>query len=424
MMVKEHFIEQYGVPSYTIGWGTSGGSMQQHLIAHNYPGLLNGITPGRSFPDALTFFTPISDCPLLVQAFDTSAQTWTTEQKTAVAGWGTWDFCTTHGSADYSALVRAGESPDNPASGCDPGVPPELVYDPVTNPSGARCTWFDDLVKVFGRNPKTGFARRAIDSVGLQYGLNAFNAGQISAEQFVELNELIGGYDVDGNTVATRTVADEAALRIAYQTGRVDTGSGGLSVVPLIDYRAYRDLIADPHDSVRSHITRARLMAANGNADNQVILVSPPDATPEGAAIFASLQADVLRLMDEWLANMASDVSPPQSAAERVVRNKPSELVDACYSASGEKITDLATCRSLYPVHGNPRIAAGEPLVNDILKCALKPVDTRDYAQALTADQLARLNAVFPQGVCDYSQPGVEQQLATGTWLLYLSDFW
>ena len=39
MMVKEHFIEQFGVPVHTIGWGGSGGSMQQHLIAQNYPGL-------------------------------------------------------------------------------------------------------------------------------------------------------------------------------------------------------------------------------------------------------------------------------------------------------------------------------------------------------------------------------------------------
>jgi hypothetical protein len=424
IMVKEHFIEQYGVPRYTIGWGTSGGSMQQHLIAHNYPGLLDGITPGRSFPDALTFFLPISDCPLLRRVFDISTEKWTTEQKAAVGGWGTWDFCTTHASSDYSALVRAGESPDTPASGCDPGVPPELVYDPVKNPTGARCSFFDDLIKVFGADPTTGFARRAIDSVGVQYGLTAFNSGQISADQFVELNEVIGGYDVDGNMVPTRTASDEAALRIAYQTGRLDTGSGGLGSVPIIDYRAYRDLIADPHDSTRSHIERARLIAANGNADNQVILVSSPDATPEGAAIFALLQADVLRLMDEWLENIANDSSPFQTLAEKVVRNKPPELVDACYSDTGVKITDPATCRLLYPFHGNPRIASGEPLANNILKCALKPLDASDYAQKLTREQLARLNTVFPDGVCDYSQPGVEQQQVAGTWILSFPDFW
>ena len=38
MMVKEHFIEAYGAPQFTIGWGGSGGSYQQHHIADDYPG--------------------------------------------------------------------------------------------------------------------------------------------------------------------------------------------------------------------------------------------------------------------------------------------------------------------------------------------------------------------------------------------------
>jgi hypothetical protein len=73
----------------------------------------------------------------------------------------------------------------------------------------------------------------------------------------------------------------------------------------------------------------------------------------------------------------------------------------------------------LYPAHADPRLAAGEPLAEDVLKCQLKPVAARDYTQALTAAQLARLRAIFPHGVCDYSRPGVEQQLVRGTWLSY-----
>src|SRR5690606_11453408 len=38
MMVKEHFIEQYGVPVHTIGEGGSGGAIQIHLTLQNYPG--------------------------------------------------------------------------------------------------------------------------------------------------------------------------------------------------------------------------------------------------------------------------------------------------------------------------------------------------------------------------------------------------
>jgi hypothetical protein len=45
MMVKERFVEAYGAPRFTIGWGCSGGSYQQLQTADNYPGLLDGIIP-------------------------------------------------------------------------------------------------------------------------------------------------------------------------------------------------------------------------------------------------------------------------------------------------------------------------------------------------------------------------------------------
>jgi len=121
-----------------------------------------------------------------------------------------------------------------------------------------------------------------MDNVGVQYGLVAFNAGKISAVQFLELNERIGGYDIDGNIIASRTVADRKALRMAYETGRMNSGAGGLTTVPIIDWRSYHDFIAHIHDSVRSQIMRARLIAANGNAANQVILISPHDGTLRG----------------------------------------------------------------------------------------------------------------------------------------------
>ncbi len=69
--VKEHFIEEFGTPLFTIGHGASGGSMQQHLIANAYPGLLDGIMPGRSYADTMTFLQPLYDCELLQNVFNT-----------------------------------------------------------------------------------------------------------------------------------------------------------------------------------------------------------------------------------------------------------------------------------------------------------------------------------------------------------------
>ena len=140
--------------------------------------------------------------------------------------------------------------------------------------------------------------------------------------------------------------------------------------------------------------------------------------------MYAYTQLHVLHLMTQWLDNISRDASR-DSAARKVARNKPPELADACWTPEGEKIAEPQTydgpgrCNQLYPNHANPRIAAGAPLADDILKCTLKPVDPKDYIQPLTADQLARLKAIFPQGVCDYRHPGVAQQKVKETWRKY-----
>ena len=51
-----------------------------------------------------------------------------------------------------------------------------------------------------------------------------------------------------------------------------------------------------------------------------------------------------------------------------------------------------------------------------MLKCQLRPFNPLDYlavAVPFTADQLARLRAAFPNGVCDWTKPGVDQVPST-----------
>jgi len=54
-----------------------------------------------------------------------------------------------------------------------------------------------------------------------------------------------------------------------------------------------------------------------------------------------------------------------------------------------------------------------------VFKCALKPVDMADYKIAPTTERLAQLKQVFPDGVCDYNKPGVEQARLAGTWVSF-----
>jgi hypothetical protein len=292
-----------------------------------------------------------------------------------------------------------------------------LRYNAVTNPTGARCTLWDSLVNVWGRDPATGFARRSLDNVGVQYGLRALQEGAITVDQFLDLNERIGGYDNDGNLRAERAVADPRALRTAYRTGRVALGHGGLGDVPILDIRTYTDNVVDIHTYIHSYVVRERLRENAGSASNQVMWRAAP--TSSGA-----MTAQARVTMAQWLDNIAADDSRHSSSKE-VVRAKPPEAVDACWDPAGQRIDDPAEidatgpCTRLYPPASTPRMRAGAPLESAALKCRLKPVRASEYGVEFTADQAARLRAVFPDGVCNYRAPGVGQRRMKHTWLSY-----
>lgn len=416
MMVKEHFIERFGVPRHTIGTGSSGATMQQHLIAANFPGLVDGILPEMGFPDAWTFILDKFDCGLLAHAFNTWGKTWTTEQRAAVAGDNGFQYC-----ANGPQWIRATLTPT--AEGCAKVIPRELIYDPRKydprkNPKGARCTVQDNQVNLFGRDPATGFARRPLDNVGIQYGLAALNSGAITFDQFAELNSRIGGYDIDANWTAERTVGDPRALAIAYQTGQVTHGAS-LASTPIFDVRRYGEHYGDVHNLERSYIMRARLMAANGHANNHVLWTKsysgPRVPLPQLYADIEARYYEAILLMDRWLTAIASDKTPG-TRAEKVVRNKPAAAVDACFTEQDEKVTDAAKCAAMHPRFQNPRLVAGEPSTDDVLKCQLRPIKADDYRVPLDAAQVGRLKTIFPNGVCDYTKPGVGQQPPLRTW--------
>jgi hypothetical protein len=419
-MTKEHFIEAYGVPAFTIGWGSSGGSTQQHAIAENYPGLLDGLMTGRSFADG-TFASSTSsgEGRLFERYFDTLAPgQFTDAQVMAVTGF------PVPNTIHNLSRVRAPRFSATEA--CPEELPKELRYDASKNPKGARCDMWDHNANVYGRDPKTGFARRPLDNVGIQYGLAALNAGTITVAQFLDINEKIGGFDIDGTMVAERMVADPIAIRAAYRTGRLNQAQGGLGDLPIIDYRTYYDDLpaGDVHMRFQTFTTDARLMKANGTTDNRVMLTQDRQY---GDFRLASPQLrEALAQMDAWLTALAKDTSSDSPIA-KIRRAKPAGLVDACWTKDGQKIVEkqqfmAGKCHELYPSHTFPRFVAGAPISNDIVKCQLRPISVDDYSVKLSADDIARLKRMFPTGVCDWSRPGVEQQPLAGTWQVFNRD--
>ena len=422
MMTKERFIEMYGVPNYTIGFGCSGGSYQQHQAADNYPGLLDGIIPGCSFPE-VNFGTvhSITDARLIGNYFLNKAQIpWTDEQKRQVVGF--LGLVTMTTSTVYDGALRI-----SPTAFCPAVLPVAERYNPITNPTGARCDVYDHAVNVFGRDPATGFALRPLDNVGIQYGLAALQRGTITMDQFLDLNEKVGGYDFDGNFKSTRTVGDIPAIRAAYRSGRLTYGGGGLRDVPIIDYRGYAD--NDPNGNIHlryhSFSMRERLAKANGDADNQVMLVEDMQFYGLYSSQSPLLQF-AIRKMDQWIASIkADDADVPMH--KKVVRNKPADLLEGCNtrSASPTFVVEKQTrdpsllCEQLYPSSPAPREVAGASVASDIIKCQLRPINLADYPGTPTPAQVSRLQNIFPIGVCNWSARGVEQQPLAGTWQFF-----
>src|SRR5205085_3646752 len=205
------------------------------------------------------------------------------------------------------------------------GVPSKQDYNAKTNPGGVRCDLADYMINLFGPRPRSvwsapekkigrGFAGIPLDDVGVQFGLEALQKGQITPEQFIDVNKKIGGVDIDIHPTAKRSKADEPALRNAYRSGAVNE-TNNLTAVPIIDLRG-----PDPgafHDAYRSFTIRARLDREQGHHANHVIW--------EG---FAPIQGDAkyteqgLLAMDRWLTAVeAGHRDVP--FAQKIVEDKP-----------------------------------------------------------------------------------------------------
>lgn len=416
MMVKEHFVERYGVPRFTIGWGCSGGSYQSYQTADNYPGLLDGIIVGCSFPDVTSATnTTLLDSRLLDHYFTATApDEFSAEQQRAVAGF--------RERASIPNLSDGAKRLD-PDAEFPAALPADQRYDARANPDGARGTVFDHTVNVYGTDRRTGAALRPLDNAGVQYGLDALNEGAIDKRQFIDLNSRVGGIDRDAEFTSGRTVADRTATEAAYGTGRILWGGAGLATTPVIDHRSYTDDLpgGDIHMAVHGFSTRARLIAANGQADNQVMLA---EDNRHGFSLRSPALRYALTEMDTWLTSLTADSAREEWTARGVVAHKPAGLTDACWTKDAEprKIEQRlgydnpGECGALYPAFPTPRLVAGAPLADDVIACRRKAVDPADYAVTFTGAELRQLRAAFPGGVCDWSRSGEGQRPPGGTW--------
>ena len=182
--------------------------------------------------------------------------------------------------------------------------------------------------------------------------------------------------------------------------------------IPVIDWRHYLEHQLDMHHSHQSFATRRRLQL-RGDDDHQVIWFT--DARP-GAAVFDQTP-EAFAVMDEWMANIR------QFPHKSIASNKPALAVDRCFDtlgneiARGEHVWDgildsnaPGACTQVFPVYSTTRRVAGGPFEGGIFKCGLMSVDAAILSGvygpwAPSPAERDRLVQIFPEGVCDWSQP-------------------
>ncbi|MEZ4700191.1 MAG: DUF6351 family protein [Rhodothermales bacterium] len=446
LMVKNRFVAAYGTPLYTVGVGGSGGGIQQYVYGQNHPGLIDAGVPQYAYPDMITQTIHVGDCELLERYMDAEVA------KDPASKWATWsnrpwlegmnasDLLPNRYNGDRPGLTECirgwrGLTPltFNPHYGTAPGISAE-------DQASTEWTHFGDLVQIYGTNAD-GYARRTWDNVGVQYGLQALLDGHISPDEFIDLNARIGGWkpakesvqegqpylpegglDIHsarnmtlspndaGDPPAPRTTADAGAIEAAYTSGMVFTGQID---IPLIDWRHYLEEVLDMHNSHQSFAIRQRMLNHDGDAANQVVWFTDTgtdreryDQTPLA-----------FQVIDEWMANLRDH---PERG---VAGNKPDRAVDSCYDVDGSLIYSgpdawngilddrpKGPCAERFPVYRTSRIVAGGPITGDVFKCQLQPIDDAVRqglygAWEMSPQQRTRMEAIFPEGVCDYTRP-------------------
>jgi hypothetical protein len=208
----------------------------------------------------------------------------------------------------------------------------------------------------------------------------------------------VGGFDPWSarNQQPARRAGSIAAMNAAYREGLYFDGDID---IPVIDWRPYLEEVLDMHNSHQSFASRQRMLDHDGRASNQVIWFSERNGDK-------TLEA--FQVMDEWL-----------------LEGRPPAATDRCFTAAGDEIARGSrvwdgilnsradgACTTAFPIHSTSRIVAGGPIRGGVYKCALQPVG-KAISRGLYgswrpgAAERARLETIFPTGVCDYTKDDV-----------------
>jgi hypothetical protein len=458
LRLKLNFSLRFREPTFTIGYGGSGGAIQQYLLSQNNPGaIIDGGVAIVAYPDMASQINYTLDCELTEYYFEhlsSDKAFWRgVENRPLIQGLaGNPNEDRRLQWLDNIAQLLRFEWPDNHpgANECNSRWRGSLQYvnNPVFNPNYTRFsknirgrvfwTHWQDNREFFGTD-ESGRAPIPWSNEGVQYGLKALQNKAISPQQFIDINSKIGGWLPQENmtqerywhasgdsvlkrytsysehnmthygksmNVAPRNNASHgsiAAAKGAYWSGNIFLGE---LKNPIIDIRPYQDKVLDIHHSWSALSSRKRIQQRVGDHQLQVIWQQELPNKDFSKAVY---------MMDDWLTRAHAN-----GGHYRIAR--PKHAIDTCFDKKGEVLHQGETvwngewngkaqgaCTQLMPFYQGSRNVAGEDISSDIFFCSLIPVREAMirgfYGEYDMSSYQGQLEEIFNQGVCDYSKP-------------------
>jgi hypothetical protein len=458
LRLKLNFSLRFREPTFTIGYGGSGGAIQQYLLSQNNPGaIIDGGVAIVAYPDMASQINYTLDCELTEYYFEhlsSDKAFWRgVENRPLIQGLaGNPNEDRRLQWLDNIAQLLRFEWPDNHpgANECNSRWRGSLQYvnNPVFNPNYSRFsknirgrvfwTHWQDNREFFGTD-ESGRAPIPWSNEGVQYGLKALQNKAISPQQFIDINSKIGGWLPQENmtqerywhasgdsvlkrytsysehnmthhgksmNVAPRSNASHgsiAAAKGAYWSGNIFLGE---LKNPIIDIRPYQDKVLDIHHSWSALSSRKRIQQRVGDHQLQVIWQQELPNKDFSKAVY---------MMDDWLTRAHAN-----GGHYRIAR--PKHAIDTCFDKKGEVLHQGETvwngewngkaqgaCTQLMPFYQGSRNVAGEDISSDIFFCSLIPVREAMirgfYGEYDMSSYQGQLEEIFNQGVCDYSKP-------------------
>lgn len=454
LRVKRQFSARYDTPEYTIGFGDSGGGLQQYLMTQNHPGLIDGGVAIIAYPDMVTQVTYGLDCELLEYYFDHLAADkafWLDPEKRSWIEGLSFTDKTEKNEIDWihtltsylnfrSPPERKGGTECNrnwrgiSANANNPNFSTQYPrYSDEVNRLNFWNHWQDNR-DVYGTDAD-GRGLVPTSNVGVQYGLQAWKDGRITAAQFFDINNKVGSWKAQtemqqehlwlasndpellrftpygehnmthgGKSMnpAPRLQGSTSASKGAWHSGNVFQGHID---IPIIDVRPYQDKKPDMHHSWSAVSTRTRIINQQGSNQFQTIWMSEPDYRARWDAFDA-----MVRWLDEKDAGSVQGNEIPEYAQDRCIDSRGGVL------HQGEDVWDGhwngkadGACTQIMPFFQSSRQVAGDTPAADHLLCELVPVRqaiaTGIYDPLDVSEHWDELTRIFPNGVCDYRFP-------------------